>query len=254
MVEPYSYKKKRREFEKPSIFEDSEVKPLGGYLSEDRSMKQYVKKNPSYVTLDNIPVLSTHEVNTERLVTQSRNMKHIEGGWPKEFDYTEEHDTTKWRTRQLKEQLFVPAVKDLVALTDRAIKQNNQIDMFEEYFLGQTVDHSTETLSTKTLMLFKDPNEIKRSVNKVAWNPESPGNKIAVAYSIMRFQQMPERMPIQSYIWDMSAPNTAFKTIQGPSPLCTLAFNSKYTDFLVGGCYNGVISVWDVRETKNSPN
>ena len=40
--------------------------------------------------------------------------------------------------------------------------------MFEEYFLGETVDHSTETLSTKTLMLFKDPNEVKRSVNKIA--------------------------------------------------------------------------------------
>ena len=88
MVEPYTYKKKRKEFEKPVIFEDSEVKPLGGCLSErdlppnaKNSLKeQYIKKNPAYVTLDNIPLLSTHEVNTERLVTQSKNMKHQEGG------------------------------------------------------------------------------------------------------------------------------------------------------------------------------
>lgn len=204
--------------------------------------------------MDNIPTLSSHEVNTERLVTQNKAMKHQEGGWPKEVDYTEEHDTVKWRTRQLKDPLLSTAVKELAVLTDRAIKQNNQIDMFEEYFLGENVDHSTETLSTKTLMLFKDPNDVKRSVNKIAWNPESPGNRLAVAYSIMRFQQMPEKMPVQSYIWDMLAPNTAFKTIQGPSPLCTLAFNTKYTDFLVGGSYNGLISVWDLRETKNTPN
>lgn len=254
MVEPYTYKKKRRDFEKPTAFEDSELKSLGGYSSDTMLKKYYINKNPSYITVDNIPMLSSHEVNTERLVTQTKNMKHQEGGWPVEVDYTDEHDTTKWRTKTLKKEELAQAVKELADLTHKVIRQNNQIDMFEEYFLGEAVDHSTETLSTKTLMLFKDPNEIKRSVNKVAWNPESPGNKLAVAYSIMRFQQMPDRMPVQSYIWDMSAPNTAFKTIQGPSPLCTLAFNTKYTDFLVGGCYNGLIAVWDMRETKNTPN
>ena len=94
-MEPYSYKKKRREFEKTPIFDDSELKPLGGYLSDHNLMKYYIKKNPSYITVDNIPTLSSHEVNTERLVTQNKAMKHQEGGWPKEVDYTEEHDTVK---------------------------------------------------------------------------------------------------------------------------------------------------------------
>jgi len=59
--------------------------------------------------------------------------------------------------------------------------------MFEEYFAGEKVDHSTENLSTKTLMLFKDPAESKRSVCKISWHPESASNKIAVAYAILRF-------------------------------------------------------------------
>lgn len=168
MVEPYSYKKKRREFERPCSFEDTDLKPLGGYLSTPNMNKFFVEKNPTHVVLDNIPPLSTHDVNTERVVTATRNMKHIEGGWPREIDYSEEHDTTKWRTRQLKDPLLAAAVKELATLTDRAIKQNNQIDMFEEYFLGEQVDHSTETLSTKTLMLFKDPNDTKRSISKIA--------------------------------------------------------------------------------------
>ena len=45
----------------------------------------------------------------------------------------------------------------------------------------------------------------------------------------------------------MAAPNTAIKTFSGPSPLVTMAFNSKYTDLLVGGCYNGLLAVWDIR-------
>ena len=255
MVEPFTYKKKRNLFERVFTFEDSELKSLANHPSEyEKRKSQYVLRDPSTITLDNIPLLSTHEVNTERLSLRPKGMKHIEGGWPAEVDYSEEHDIVKWRTKALKKEELAQAVKELSELTTKTIKMNNQIDLFEEYFIGETVDHSTETLSTKTLMLFKDPNETKRSVNKVAFNPESPGNKLAVAYSIMRFQQMPDRMPVQSYIWDMSAPNTAVKTIQGASPLCTLAFNTKYTDFLVGGCYNGVIAVWDMRETKNSPN
>ena len=255
MVEPFTYKKKRNLFERGFTFEDSELKSLANHPSEfEKRKSQYVLRDPSTITLDNIPLLSTHEVNTERLSLRPKGMKHIEGGWPAEVDYSEEHDILKWRTKALKKEELAQAVKELSELTTKTIKMNNQIDLFEEYFIGETVDHSTETLSTKTLMLFKDPNEIKRSVNKVAFNPESPGNKLAVAYSVMRFQQMSDRMPVQSYIWDMSAPNTAVKTIQGASPLCTLAFNTKYTDFLVGGCYNGVIAVWDMRETKNSPN
>ena len=255
MVEPFTYKKKRSLFERGFTFEDSELKSLASHTSEfEKRKSQYVLRDPSTITLDNIPLLSTHEVNTERLSLRPKGMKHVEGGWPAEVDYSEEHDILKWRTKALKKEELAQAVKELSELTTKTTKMNNQIDLFEEYFIGETVDHSTETLSTKTLMLFKDPNDLKRSVNKVAFNPESPGNKLAVAYSIMRFQQMSDRMPVQSYIWDMSAPNTAVKTIQGASPLCTLAFNTKYTDFLVGGCYNGVIAVWDMRETKNSPN
>lgn len=33
--------------------------------------------------------------------------------------------------------------------------KNNQIDMFEEYFVNEESDHIVENISTKTLMLFK---------------------------------------------------------------------------------------------------
>ena len=252
MIEPFRYAKKRKDFERPAAFEDSDLKHLGGSVSDESLAKYYTHKNPNYLVLDNIPTLSTHEVNTERVVTATRNMKHEEGGWPREVDYNEEHETNKWRTRKLKDELFATAVKELHNYTDKSIKQNNQINVFEEYFLGEKVDHSTETLSAKTLMLFKDPCEIKRGISKIAWCPDGPGNKIAVAYSINRFQKMPERMPMQSYIWDMNAPNTACKTLIGSSPLCSIAFNNKYTDYVVGGCYNGLMAVWDLRE-KDQP-
>jgi dynein intermediate chain 2 len=36
--------------------------------------------------------------------------------------------------------------------------------------------------------------------------------------------------------------------LQPPSPLCCLRFNPKSTDILVGGCYNGLVTYFDMRK------
>ena len=51
-------------------------------------------------------------------------------------------------------------------------------------------------------MLFKDPSQHKRSVCKISLHPENSNNKMAIAYAVLEIQQMPEKMAIESYIWD----------------------------------------------------
>ena len=46
----------------------------------------------------------------------------------------------------------------------------------------------SEPISTKTVMIFKDPNKIKRSVTRVAWHPETTELRVGVAYATMAFQ------------------------------------------------------------------
>ena len=46
-------------------------------------------------------------------------------------------------------------VKDLALNFDKCIKQINQIDPFEEYFIDEISEHFTDNITTKTLMLFK---------------------------------------------------------------------------------------------------
>ena len=41
--------------------------------------------------------------------------------------------------------------------------------MFEEYFASEKAENMSEEINTKTLMIFKDPNTIKRAVAKIAW-------------------------------------------------------------------------------------
>ncbi len=86
------------------------------------------------------------------------------------------------------------------------MKQNNTIDIYEErtidiiaprlagiqfqlmqeYFSGVELEVSSEPPSAKGLAVFRDPSPIKRTACAVDWHPE--GTRIAVAYSILKFQ------------------------------------------------------------------
>ena len=142
---------------------------------------------------------------------------------------------------------FGMATKDLVAGATRCIRQNNQLDLFEEYFAGEEPEHMSEPITTKTIMIFKDPNSIKRSVTKIAWHPETAELRVGTTYAQLRFQQTPPNMPKESYIWNLANPNTPEKTLEPNSPLCTMAFSQKITDILAAGAYNGSLAFFDMK-------
>jgi dynein intermediate chain 2 len=125
--------------------------------------------------------------------------------------------------------------------------------LFEEYFEGETPEHLSETISTKTVMIFKDPNPVKRAVTKIAWHPDTSSDlRIGVSYAMLRFQQMPPKMPLYSYIWNLNNPNFPEKTLSPPSALCTMVFNHKNSDIIVGGSYNGTLSFFDLKKGSSS--
>ncbi len=60
--------------------------------------------------------------------------------------------------------------------------------MFEEYFTGEVPEHMSEVINTKTTMIFKDPNTIKRAITKICWHPDTLTEmRVGVAYAILRF-------------------------------------------------------------------
>jgi hypothetical protein len=82
-------------------------------------------------------------------------MHHVEGGWPPTVDPTEQSETRKERKKREKNNDFVGAQLQLFEAASSYMKENNHIDLFEEYFDGEIPDQSTETLHTRTLRLFK---------------------------------------------------------------------------------------------------
>lgn len=46
-------------------------------------------------------------------------------------------------------------------------------------------------------------------------------------------------------------PNDPETTLISPSPCTNIAYNLKLTDTIAGGCYNGLVCIWDVKKGSN---
>lgn len=55
-------------------------------------------------------------------------------------------------------------------------------------------------------------------------------------------------MSSQTYIWDISNPNTPDITLASVSPVTSISFNHKNTDHIAGGCENGLVCLWDTKQ------
>jgi dynein intermediate chain 2 len=242
------YMKKRKEFGRYCNFEDVEPKVLGQVDCNPVCGDMYIEQTILNLVLDNIPQMSEAEVNTARVQTKNRSMLHAEGGWPKDIEASETQDTMKWRKKNEKDPAFLNSVKQLTKQTVMCLEQNVTIDLFQHYFLDEEPDFLPQDLTMKTVALFKDPAEEKRSVTKIGFHPDASGpSRLVGSYSNLRFQRMTEEMPMASFIWDISERNVPLTELRSHSPMVCCQFNTKQSDWLLGGCYNGILNWYDLK-------
>ena len=146
----------------------------------------YAMRNPTVTGIDTTPHMSEAEVNTERITMKSTSMRHSEGGWPKDVDVTELTDVARFRKRVEKDQDYQNAMKVLGPRVGRCMRQNNTVNVYEEYFCGEEAVHRSEPPFAKGMAVFRDPSSIKRTVSSIDWHPD--GGRIAVSYSVLNFQ------------------------------------------------------------------
>ena len=80
-------------------------------------------------------------------------------------------------------------MKTLVPRVQRCMKQNNTVNIYEEYFQEKETDHCSEPPFAKGLAVFRDPSQLTRSTTSVNWHPEGSNNgKLAVSYAVLNFQ------------------------------------------------------------------
>ena len=63
-------------------------------------------------------------------------MAHTEGGWPESIDPTEPVDVQRYEKNLYRDTSlgFSYATREMVSSASSCIRQNNEIDLFEEYF------------------------------------------------------------------------------------------------------------------------
>jgi dynein intermediate chain 2 len=263
----YSYEKRRSDFGRPCKFDDFDSTILESRDSHEDG-KPYIIQNPCVISLDTAQEQSFTTVTTKPVIRKDAGMQHTEGGWPTEIDLDDANALDRFRKKREKGttlktgSVVDPMHMSLQKLGPRvsaAVNQNNTMDIYEEYFGEYEDDHSAEPPSTKGMAVFRDTSAVVRTATQIDWQP-FPSNseaRIAVSYSILKFQDpriMNKSLPGTAHIWDISKPNTPETTFNTTSSLCCLKFNPKYPEVLVGGSYNGLVSIFDRRDGKSKGN
>lgn len=85
----HQYIKLRRNFGRFPQFTDEGAEMLADVRPNEEHAQEYVERNPVISVSQCIPEVSEHEANTNVVVFANKAMNHVEGGWPKDVDYTE---------------------------------------------------------------------------------------------------------------------------------------------------------------------
>ncbi|XP_030317971.1 dynein intermediate chain 2, axonemal [Calypte anna] len=244
----FEYMRKRSEFGRPCNFSDWPAQVTLDIPPDPSLASDFILRSPVDSSVQHTSEMAAHEVNTERMEVESRGINHVEGGWPKDINPQEKEHTARFRKKVEKEENYVNTIEHLSTLMEHYVRQNNTINIYEEYFEEEEmVELEDESPCAKTINILRDPNVIKRMATHISWNPNI-SEKLAVAYSNLQFQHSTRNMSFDSYIWDLENPNNPELSLTPSSPLVCLEYNPKDNNILVGGCYNGQITYWDIRK------
>jgi hypothetical protein len=96
-------------------------------------------------------------------------MRHVEGGWPKDVDFTEQSDVSRFRKKAEKDEEYKGSVKILGPIVARCMKQINTIDIYEvrffedinflSFFMGLVIRNTLTVITSiipANLLMLKD--------------------------------------------------------------------------------------------------
>ncbi|XP_061887105.1 dynein axonemal intermediate chain 2 isoform X1 [Entelurus aequoreus] len=248
------YTKARRDLGRQCLFSDRSAELLADVPPDPNLALQFVPRINSVQALQCSRDMSEHQVNTERFESESCGINHVEGGWPKDINPQEMEQTIRFRKKVEKDESYLNSIMQLGGVIRYCVGQNNAVDIYQEYFEDEELeDEIQEPPSAKTINVFRDPNQVKRTVTCLSWHPEG-GRKLAAAYSCLEFQKASPDMSTDAYIWDIENPNKPEMTLKAASPLVCLDYNPKDSHTLVSGSYNGQIVFWDTRKGSQPTN
>jgi len=179
--------------------------------------------------------------------TASTGANHVEGGWPRDINPAEMEQVARYRKKVEKDENYIRVILELSEICEDVIRQNNAIDIYEEYFEdADDVDQKDAAPRARTINLLRDPNQVTRSAVYNCWHPDS-AEKLAVAYSDLRFQSIDPRATFESYLWNIENPNCPELALKPPAMAVCVEYNPKDSHELLSGLQSGQVCLWDTR-------
>jgi len=244
----YVYQKKRAEFGRHAQFSDRPAE-IHVDIPPDLEMRQaFIPRNPCHAAVQAVQQMSEHTANTEVQEMSSTGVNHVEGGWPKEINPAELEQVTRFKKKIEKDESYTGTILKLADIIDDVVAQNNALDIYQEYFaeLDEAFTLSDSQPRARTVNLFRDPNEVKRSAVHNCWHPDG-GKRLATAYASIGFQSLHPDASFESYIWDVENPNKPELTLKPPAMAVCVEYNPKDPNQLLAGLHSGQVCIWDTR-------
>lgn len=199
-----------------------------------------------------IPEYAVHEVNTAIATFTSTGMSHTDGCWPREIDPTDGEQVARWRKRMERDEDYIRTVLKLGAIVEELVKQNNALDIYQNYF-ADVVSPSVEPPGVMTLAVLRHPLGLEHSVEAISWRPNGAGH-LALSFadgpkapdSLLNTFASQEKGFIS--VFDTNAPLIPVCSFTAPSTATCLAYAWKDHSVLGAGMRNGQVCIFDHRQ------
>ena len=239
--------KKRHELRRPISFSDQPASMLEEVMPNRELEKEYIRSVVISRAVQAAQEQSLAGINTARTEVVSQGMNHTEGGWPKDINCADPEQTSRYRKKFEKDEEFIDITKDLVKEVEKSVKQNNCINIFEQYFDTPDTATENEEPTLKTVAVFKDSIEEphNRAISGVSWSPSC--DKIALAFCNLEFLAYQSPIDKTSFIYNIEDPLTPILEITPENPLVCLQYSKKDPHLLAGGTLTGQVTWLDCR-------
>lgn len=242
----YTFSRERRDYGRQCNFSDKSQMLVS--IPPNRDLfKDYLLRNPVSRTTETPRQMALSVCNTESVEFDSKGVMHSEGGWPKDINYLDPEQTVRYKRKIEKDENYITQVLTLAKHLEHAINQNNAVNIYELYFDGLEPPPLMARCSSRTVNVYRDPAPKKRPVTHISWSPDN-GSKIAVSHCDT--SALCEPNETASYIWEVENPNRPLYTLSAQSSSICLEYNSKESNMLISGMFNGQVAAWDVRASK----
>lgn len=85
----HQYVRLRKQFGRHPKFIDEGAEMLADIRPNEEHASECLPRNPVITVTQCVPEMSEHEANTVAVMFANKAISHVEGGWPKDIDYTE---------------------------------------------------------------------------------------------------------------------------------------------------------------------